>query len=53
MNRWVPCKIKGQRPEPLGGWGACSPGKFLECKSPRSVFSDNMEKESFYDAYLF
>ena len=53
MNRRVPCKIKGQRPEPLGGRGACSPGKFLERKSPRSVFSCNLEKESCYDAYLF
>ena len=53
MNRQLPSKIGGQRPEPLGGRGACSPGKFLERKSPRSVFSCNLEKESCYDAYLF
>ena len=53
VNRQVPCKIEGGRPRPLRGWGACFPGKFLECKSARSVFSCNLEKESCYDAYLF
>ena len=53
VNRRVPCKIKDQRPKPLRGRGACFPGKFLERKSPRSVFSFNLEKESCFDVYLF
>ena len=44
VSRQVPCKTEGGRPEPLGGPGACSPGKFLELKSPRSDFPAMWER---------
>ena len=37
VSRQVLCKTEDRRPEPLGGLGACSPGKFSELKSPRSA----------------
>ena len=46
VSRQVPCKTEGQRPEPLGGSGACSPGKFLELKSLKSAFFCNVGKKS-------
>ena len=46
VSRQVLCKTEDRRPEPLGGPGACSPGKFSELKSPRSAFSCNVEKKS-------
>ena len=44
VSRQVPCETEGRRPETVGGSGACSPGKFLELKSPRSAFSSNVGK---------
>ena len=53
VSRQVPCKTEGRRPEPLGGSGACSPGKCLELKSPRSAFSCNVIKKSSFCNQLY
>ena len=53
VSRQVPCKTEGRRPEPLGGPGACSLGKILELKSPRSAFSCNVGKKPLFCNHLY